>query len=172
MRAALMNTVTADRLRYLLTYEPVTGVFIRRVQLGRWKVGTVAGGVHPDGHRYIKIDGRLYAAHRLAWLYVHGEWPTQQIDHRNGQPDDNRLANLRLATNAENQHNVSSPRANNTSGHLGVTHHRRDGWRARITIAGRRRWLGAFPTAEEASARYLEAKRELHPFWASGRGAT
>ena len=97
------NTVlTAERLRELLNYDPLTGVFSWRVNgRGRSGVGTVAGG---SNHKRIAIDKKEYFVHRLAWLYVHGCWPTEDIDHINGDPSDNRIANLREANSVSERH--------------------------------------------------------------------
>ena len=92
-----------------------------------------------------------------------GAWPTAEIDHKNRIKDDNRWANLRSATHAENQHNCGIPR-NNTSGFPGVTLNK-GRWQARIKANGHRRHLGLFGTAEDGYAAYLKAKAELHPFW-------
>jgi hypothetical protein len=114
----------------------------------------------------ISLDNIYYRAHRLAWLYVHDVWPDDQIDHINGCRDDNRIANLREVTNAQNMQNLHRPHSRNTSGYLGVHFVReRNRWGAQIRDNGRKRNLGHFATAEEASAAYLAAKRELHPFW-------
>jgi hypothetical protein len=103
--------LTAEYLRQLLSYDPDTGLFRWRVQLGfRGKVGAVAGTTHSKGYRQIRIDGRIYRAHRLAWLYIHGEWPSGGLDHIDGNPANNAIANLRPATQ---QQNVWSSRKRN-----------------------------------------------------------
>jgi hypothetical protein len=152
--------LTAQRLRELLHYDPVTGIFHWRIAVARRvKVGDIAGSVHRDGYRQIMIDGRRYYAHHLAWLYVHGEWPPSELDHINGVPDDNRIANLRLATPSQNQWNQGN-RKNNTSGFKGVGWHRRRRWRAQIGINGRYIHLGYFATPEEAHQTYCAAAKE------------
>ncbi len=100
-------------------------------------------------------------AHRLAWLYVHGTWPAMRVDHRNGNPADNRIRNLRLATNSENRQNLHKAHKNNLSGLLGVSRNGNN-WAATIKINGKRIGLGTYKTAEAAHAVYLVAKRELH----------
>jgi HNH endonuclease len=160
--------LTADRLRQLLSYDPETGIFRWRVQPNsRVPVGAVAGCVESSGYRRIRIDGRLYLAHRLAWLYVHGECPAGEIDHINGVKDDNRIVNLRPATDAQNRWNIDRHK-NNKSGFKGVARDSRRlarPWKAGITVNGRRIRLGQFRTAEEASAAYEAAAREHHgPF--------
>ena len=86
------KSLTAERLREVLDYDPDTGVFTRKVRTASSvKVGDVAGSLNGKGYIRIRVDGRLYFAHRLAWLYVHGEWPVDQVDHINGIKNDNRI---------------------------------------------------------------------------------
>lgn len=154
-----------DRLRELLAYEPTTGVFTWRVRRGGpTRVGSVAGHINPRGYREIKLDYVLYLAHRLAWMYVHGEWPRAALDHVNGARDDNRLSNLRECVDGiVNQHNLHKPRSDNTSGATGVSWHKQSKqWNAQLRVAGRRKHIGLFATKEEASAAYVSAKRLYH----------
>lgn len=156
--------LTAERLREVLAYDPATGVFTQKVRTSiRVKVGAVAGSLHRRGYIHITIDGRRHFAHRLAWLYVTGEWPPDQIDHRNGIRDDNRVDNLRLANKALNMQNMREACADNKTGFLGVSP-RRGKFRSTITVNGKQKHIGTFPTPEEAHAAYLKAKRQLHPF--------
>lgn len=158
--------ITKKRLEEVLSYDPRTGVFINITNRGKTKKGSIAGTKHHKGYIIIAIDGKTHRAHRLAWLYVYGKFPEKYLDHINEVKDDNRIVNLRLATNQENQHNISNPRVSNTSGYVGVSWHKRyDKWIARIKINGKKKHLGYFDTAEQASKAYLEAKRKLHPFW-------
>lgn len=152
--------LTAARLRELLEYDPDTGVFTWRSN------GRVAGCPTGNyGRTQITVDGVARYAARLAWLYVHDEWPAGQVDHINGDRTDHRIANLRVLTNAQNKQNTRRAYANNGSGLLGVHHDKRNGrWRARIMVDGRSRSLGYHDTPEEAHAAYLRAKAELHPF--------
>lgn len=157
--------VTQERLKELLDYNPDTGVFTWRVnRTGTAKTGSVAGAVVGHGYREIKVDGKRYKAHRLAWLYVHGKFPPNYIDHVNRVPNDNRIANLRLATNSENQQNQRKPR-NNSSGVIGVSWHKKQGkWQAYITSNGRKIHLGYYVTIEEALAVRAAAKAKYHTF--------
>ena len=103
-------TLTAERLRALLEYNPVTGDFTRLIDCGgrgsKSRVGAVAGRPHyRDGHVSIMIDRKSYGAHRLAFLWVTGDWPPGVVDHINRVPGDNRWANLRVATIAQNAAN-------------------------------------------------------------------
>lgn len=107
----------------------------------------------------------MYGAHRLAWLYVHGEHPENQIDHINGDPSDNRISNLRKATQLENAQNRRRPQKNNEHGSLGITYDsRKKLWRARIGVNGKRKYIGKYKSQEEAAQAYIEAKRLLHLF--------
>lgn len=132
--------ITQRDLKEILGYDPETGIFIWKKQLApRGKVGSVAGC--PDkngrcaGRVSIRIHGKLYLAHRLAWFYVYGEWP-KLIDHIDGNPSNNRISNLRLATNAQNGWN-SGPRSHNTSGFKGVRYDAtRKKWSARLCVNG------------------------------------
>jgi hypothetical protein len=155
--------LTSQSLRAVLAYDPETGVFTWLVRAGNAKVGDTAGHVNTEGYRMIKVGNASRRAHRLAWLYVHGEWPANQIDHRDGDRSNNKFDNLRDVNNSVNQQNQRGPRSNNTSGFLGVSWHKKDrNWCAQITIEGRRNNIGAYPTPELASAAYLSEKRRLH----------
>lgn len=159
MKAEILNQ---DTLRRLLRYDPETGVFTWLVSTGRrCKIGDVAGSVDSHGQRVIGVQGRNYKAHRLAWLYMTGAWPEDQIDHRNGERADNRWANLRDATHSLNQQNQRKARANNRTGLLGVRA-RQGKFEAAIGAGGKQKYLGSFSTPEEAHAAYLKAKRCLH----------
>ena len=157
--------LTAERLRELLNYDPVTGLFHWRVHRFRRRAGEQAGGVSAKGRLQIEIGGRCYQAPRLAWLHVTGEWPAGQIDHRDLNPLNNRLDNLREATNGQN---AANRRSWNKHGMKGVTY--REGltkpWMAQIKHNGRVRNLGRFATKEEAHTRYVEEAEKLHGVFA------
>lgn len=158
-------TLTAERLRELLAYDPDTGEFRWIIRpTPRIRPGSLAGCVTRKGYLYIRYEDRGYMAHRLAWLYVYGEWPKERLDHRNGVKLDNRIDNLRAATNAENNQNHSRPNRNNRSGFLGVSRNRA-GWQAAIKVDHTRHHLGTFGSPEEAAAAYIRAKHHFHPFW-------
>ena len=160
----LHAALTAERLRELLNYDRETGVFTRNEDRGGYAAGS-ASGCKSHGYLTIKVDRIAYQAHRLAWLYVYGRWPRDQIDHINGIRDDNRIVNLREATGAKNQQNRRRATANNTTGVLGVSWHKRDKkFRASIQISGENKHIGYFNTAAAASLAYVTAKRKLHPF--------
>lgn len=154
MRASL----TAERLRELLHYNPETGEFQRKVHLSnRCRASQQIGNKHSSGYIIINVDGSPYRAHRLAWLYVHGEWPKEQIDHINGERSDNRIANLRDISHLENKkHRVKAVKPGRL---LGAGFHKMTGrWTSQITINYKKVHLGYFKTEREAHEAYLAAK--------------
>jgi hypothetical protein len=148
-----------------LNYDPNTGAFTWAIKpCKNVRVGAVAGVLNKDGYRRIQIDGKRHLAHRLAWWFVHGNWPADQIDHINGIKDDNRIINLREATSAENQQNLGKSKRN-TSGYTGVTWHKHaEKYQAQITVNGKKIYLGYFDDPAEADQAYLDAKADLHKF--------
>ena len=144
-------TLTSEKLKQLLHYDLDTGIFIWRETRGCRCAGDIAGRGQKSIYREIRIDKRLYKAHRLAWLYMTGEWPTKSIDHANGDPADNRFCNLRLATMAQNIANSKLSKAN-TIGLKGVTP--REGmWLARL----KGKSVGTFDCPAAAHFAYLIA---------------
>jgi hypothetical protein len=153
--------LTPERARELLDYNPETGSFTWRVKVNkRWPAGMLAGRINKNGYRYIKL-GKMLLAHRLAWFFIHGNWPTASIDHINGERDDNRISNLRVVSTATNNQNLRSAKPNSLSGLLGASKNHGK-WTASIKVGGRYHYLGSFSTPEEAHQRYLAAKRQLH----------
>lgn len=154
--------ITQEMLKKFLRYNSRTGVFKNRVQRGtRGAPGAVAGSIAKSGYVELQLLGKRYYAHRLAWFYVHGVWPTQ-VDHRNGVRSDNKLTNLRSADALCNAQNLAR-RDQNTSGFTGASK-MRNKWRAQIKVANKQHFLGAFDTPEDAHAAYIKAKREFHKF--------
>ena len=152
--------ITASELRALFAYDPQTGIFTRKFAThgkgGSKPIGSVAGFDATDGRRYMDIQGKRYYAHRLAWLYMTGDWPVE-VDHRNCDPLDNRWDNLRLATRSQNNANMPIKR-HNTSGFKGVSwNRRRNLWRAQICVNKRRYDLGHYRTPQQASEAYNQA---------------
>jgi hypothetical protein len=152
--------VTRARLRALMHYDDDTGEFrwLER-RGGRILAGAVAGTLADNGYRLITLDGRQYRAHQLAWFYMTGEWCALLIDHRDGDPANNRWDNLRCATRSQSNANRRRHR-NNSCGLKGVSRSR-SGWRATIHKEGRRHNLGIFSTPEDAHAAYVKAARRL-----------
>src|ERR1700677_4278465 len=161
--------LTLARLHELVIYDPETGIFLGNDGvLNKSRVGKILGAKHPCGYLQVAVGGRKYLSHRLAWFMMTNQWPKHQIDHIDGDKKNNRFANLREATQAENNQNQKHARKDNKStGLLGVTiarDKRRKRFQAQININGVYKNLGRFATAEEAHAAYLAAKRILHPF--------
>jgi hypothetical protein len=153
--------ITQDRLRELAHYCPETGQFTHLQSKGRKKAGMPAGSLRRDGYIYIMFDGFRGMAHQFAFLHVTGEWPTQEIDHMDGNKANNAFANLRQVSRRMNTENKRTARRTNTTGLLGVS---RKGNRfiASIMHKGQRFYLGVFETAVEAHQIYLIEKRKLH----------
>lgn len=153
---------TQTRLKELFDYDPETGAFTRLKCKRSDRVGQVAGHINKKGYVVISVDNRLHYAHRLAWVYIHGMWPTDQIDHRDTNKANNRLDNLREANDSTNQQNRRTAKRNTASGLLGA-YQSRAGWSSRIRVDGKTTYLGTFTSAELAHQAYLAAKRQLHP---------
>lgn len=152
-------------LRSALHYNEETGAFTWLVSTnGRIKVGDPAGSLNSKGYMTIGFKGKERKAHRMAWLWKYGVWPTGQIDHIDGDKSNNRIANLREVTNTENQQNRRRARRDNKStGLIGSKLHRKTGkYMANIGVDGKRIYLGLFATPELAHEAYLQAKRKLH----------
>ncbi len=154
-----------SRLRELLSYDPASGVFTWRVTRGsKAPTGSIAGHAEPDRYVNIMIDRKLYKAHRLAWLYMTGEWPPHEIDHVDRDKSNNTFTNLRLATPLQNRQNIGMY-DHNTSGHKGVTWHRANSkWQAQIKLAGRNIYLGCFNDLQDAVNARLAATPLVHRF--------
>jgi len=160
------NTTTAARVRELLFYDPNTGVFTWRLNRGGRKAGSVAGrGGHQRGYRLIGVDGKTYLEHRLAWLYVTGEWPQDEVDHIDGKTDNNRIANLRQASRVQNSQN-SKRYVGATSMHPGVYWNKSRGkWAVRIRVGdGSRKFLGRYDDEYPAALMYQIARELYHPY--------
>lgn len=154
--------LTSERLREVLDYDPNTGVFAWKVRPSRSRIepGSPAGYVSQRGYVCVKIDGRHYLAHRLAWLFMHGEWPPRLIDHINGVCSDNRIENLRLATATQNNANS---KGYGKSGIKGVTwDNRARKWKSEIRVNGPLVYLGLFDCPAAASFAYQIAADNHH----------
>lgn len=155
--------INQNRLKELLYYNPESGVFtwIESCHGGRVK-GVTAGSLNHDGYIRICIDGKRYSAHRLAWLYIFGNFPEKFIDHKNRIKNDNRIDNLRSATKEQNQQNTGISRRN-TSGIKGVSYHNKSRkWRVSISKNGVRNSLGSFSSFEDAANAYKNASFLMH----------
>ncbi len=157
------SKLTPERLRELLHYDPETGIFTRRIGCCglHGKANSIAGTICRGGYVVIQIDRKVYKASRLAWLYMYGVWPKNQIDHKDTNKLNNKFSNLRDVTHSLNQQNVHKARKTNKLGLQGVGK-KPYGFHARITYNKITKHLGYFPTAELAHAAYLRAKKIFH----------
>lgn len=156
-----------EQINEQLAYDPETGAITWRLsKKGNSGAGTSAGCNHPAlGYVLIGVLRQRLYGHRIAWLLTHGHWPEHQIDHINGNRADNRLANLRECSHAENQQNGLARR--NRHGYPGVDQDPKTGkYRSRVVIGGVKHNMGGFDSPEQAHNAYLEAKQRLHPFYA------
>jgi hypothetical protein len=167
-------TLTAARLKELLDYNPETGVFINRMTRGpKAVVGMEAGTLDDLGYRYITLDYDRFQASHLAWLYVHGQWPQGEMDHRDRKPGNNAIANLREAARAQNCQNGAGPRSHNKSGYRGVSWHKiANKWIAQIVCNKVHHYLGLFDDPKEAHEAYCAASIRLHGEWSGVRNGT
>jgi len=154
---------TQSRLHELLRYNTETGIFVWIARTSnRIKIGDIAGTLSKrDGYVRISVDGIIYLAHRLMWLYMTGKFPTSEVDHKNTVRNDNRWENLREATRLINVQNQRRARKDNCTGFLGVRK-MKGNFQANIRVNGRSLNCGTFPTPELAHEAYLTAKRALH----------
>jgi hypothetical protein len=156
------NPYDPEFLRKIFDYAPDTGVLRWRVAGSRGRpAGSVAGCKVKGGYLHVEVAGKKLKVHRIAYAVHYGQWPASEVDHRNRVRDDNRIKNLRLATDADNRRNTGKP-STNSSGYKGVSWCKRSRkWRAQIT-AGKKRHIGSFGTREAAHAAYCKVGRELH----------
>ncbi len=157
----MKRSISTDRVRKVLSYDPATGVFRWKVKLSiRGPVGSVAGGSRANGYRVIGIDGTQLMAHRLAWVFITGNWPDGIIDHADGDRSNNSAANLRAATQSQNLANARR-HIDNTSGAKGVTWDAaRSKWVATLKCGGTLR-KKRFELKDDAAAAYERWSKEL-----------
>ena len=150
-------TLTQERLKQAFQYDPNTGIFVWLISTSdRIHIGNRAGGIRKDGRWRISLDGTRYYAYDLAWLYIYGTWPSQEIDHKDRNPSNDRIDNLRLVTSAQNKHNRITPRKGTSL--LGAwPYHRK--WFSQICVNGKKIHLGYFLTPEAAHKAHMNAKR-------------
>jgi hypothetical protein len=165
MRRSKEQRLTASRLRELFDFDPLTGLFARKIALTNKVKSTIGlwvpGWMTQYGYCALRLEGGAFLAHRLAWLHVHGEWPSGQIDHINGARTDNRIENLRVVTNAVNQTNLSPASSTSHSKVRGAHWNSRlRKFQSQVEVAGKRLYLGLFDTAEQAHQAYVEARRQ------------
>lgn len=157
------SNLSADRVRELLSYDQKTGEFRWRFGDRNRKEGFVAGYSCKSRRGVIlSLDGAQYRAHRVAWLYVNGVWPSQVIDHINGDWRDNRIENLIDVDQRNNTENRRSASTRSKSGFIGVQRNGRNSWCSLIRVQGKNHYLGTYDTPELAHESYVKAKRLLH----------
>lgn len=148
--------LTQHELKKVIHYCPKTGVFTRL------KHGKKIGHVNDKGYLLISVKNKRHRAHRLAWLYVTGQTPNNQIDHINMDRLDNRFVNLRECSNQENNCN-GKKKSNNTSGFKGVHFNNQcKKWQARSRVDGKRIHIGLYETAEQAGNAYADFVKVHH----------
>lgn len=163
-KALAPSDLTQDRLRNLLKYDHLTGVFTWNGVGPNQTKGRVAGSKDRHGYLQTRIDHAIHFNHRLAWLYINGSFPSGVIDHIDGNPLNNRICNLRDVTRRVNQENQRrAPSSNKTTGLLGATLHKPTGkFMAKIQVNREQIYIGLFDTPMGAHTAYINAKRELH----------
>lgn len=157
--------LTQAELKQLLIYDPVTGVFTNRVtRNSRSVAGHESGTVMVDGYRLIMVNHRRHLAHRLAWLYVHGQFPDQELDHKDGNRDNNSITNLRPATRKQNMENQKLSERNK-SGCRGVSWKSSIGkWVVQVGHKGKQRHLGYFTNLNEAIMVAKQTRDQLYTY--------
>lgn len=161
MTITFHGELTAERVRDCLSYCPENGVFVwvKPPKEHKRLAGTVAGCVS-TGYVMIKFDGIGYKAHRLAWLYVYGSMPEVGVDHKDGNPLNNRLGNLRLATQSQNGANAARKAGKATP--KGVRRLPSGRYQARIRHAEKLRTIGTFNSPEAAAQAYISESKRLN----------
>ena len=151
-------------LKSRLSYDQGTGLFtrIKSVPGNKGSAGSLAGSIGGHGYILINFRGEKKGAHRLAWMYMTGEWPAHDVDHINGDRADNRWSNLRAADDSLNAQNQRMAYANNKTGYLGASRCGKR-YKAQIQVNGKVMHIGLFDSALEAHKAYVIKKRELHP---------
>lgn len=154
--------ITQDELKSILSYDPETGLLVWiKPASTRVRSGQIAGCLRPDGYVFTQINKRRYMNHRLAWFYVHGVWPSDEIDHIDGNRSNNKLSNLRVATSKQNKENTPI-RSNNTSGHKGVHWDKsRQKWMAFVVHNQKFLNLGRFDDVNDAVTAAKQARDAL-----------
>ena len=158
-----MKTITADILRKQLSYNKTTGIFTWLVKTNATNIGDIAGSERGADYSSIGINGKKWMSHRIAFLWMTGKFPKNQVDHINGDRSDNRWNNLREATPAQNKQNQRNPSKCSKTQLLGV-YKRGDRFIAQIGHDRKSIHLGVFDTPENAHSAYLSAKQKMHEY--------
>lgn len=157
------KALDADRLRRMVNYDSDTGIMTWRERKRARIIGAEVGTTLARGYVSVVINYRKYMLHRLVWLYVYGQWPTGWLDHRNGNPSDNRIDNLREATPSQNQYNRRRNR-NNKSGCPGVYWQpNRKKWMVQIKGPnGKSVYVGRFNKKDDAYTARRDAEQKYY----------
>ena len=154
--------LTQDELKKLLNYDHITGIFTWKTNRVNIKAGSIAGTLSAEGYINIQVNYKMYRAHRLVWLYIKGYFPTNEIDHKNGNKSCNSIDNLRECTSEENRRNCAKNKKN-TSGIKGVCFHKETRkWQARARANGKNNYLGLYANIEDAAFAYKEFVNKHH----------
>lgn len=155
--------LTQKTLKEALHYNQHTGIFTRLISnRSRAKIGDIAGYINSLGYVAINVYGKKQLAHRLAFLYMTGEMPKDQVDHINGIKSDNRISNLRQCKQSDNQKNVAT-RKDNKSGFKGVVWHKASGkWEVNATLNGKNHYLGRYDNIKVAEQSYKNFAKKHH----------
>ena len=145
--------IDQETVKKLFHYDAESGMLLWRNGNSRnvkpWQEATSSNG---HGYYNVKIDGKSYLVHRLIWLYVHGNFPEQDIDHKNRVRNDNRLCNLRDVSRTDNAQNISLP-SHNKSGHIGVSWYaKQNKWTVYVKVNKKNKWLGYYKNLDDAVA--------------------
>ena len=162
------QSISVSRLKQEICYDAVTGDLSWARDGVRKKAGGKTGSLS-HGYVCVHIDGVSFMAHRIAWALHYGEFPKKDLDHINGIKSDNRILNLRLASEVENGYNIPK-KTTNKSGFKGVYKcHQTGKWSAECVVNKRKHWLGRFDSAKDAGVAYEEfAKKNHGAFFFSG----
>ena len=165
IRDPVTGLATHERVKACFYYDPMSGALTWRIRQGKAIPGQRAGRVMPNGRRELRLDGQHYYTYRLAWFYMTGKWPVDQIDHRDTNPGNDSWRNLREADHSLNQQNqVKARTTNKSTGVLGVSWSEKDQrFVPKITVKGRMIRLGSFKELNDAALVYLTAKQIHHP---------
>lgn len=161
MSQAYFDCVLAEA-RERFSYDPETGQLRYKKATSRSRVGQLAGSRHAQGYLELTILGKRHLVHRVVWAMVTGEWPSELLDHYDGNKTNNRLSNLKSVSQVENQANRHKLNYNNTTGVKGVWASKSakgTTYIAEITKDRRKISLGSFSTLEEARNARLKAEK-------------
>ena len=161
------STLTFEVVREFFSYDPASGLMVWAKRPSHQKtqlLGREVGSVNMYGYRQFIFRGKNLLTHRIAWLYMTGEWPQSTIDHINGDRLDNRFSNLRLGTPSIQSQNVYVGPTEGKHGYTGVSWSKRNKkWVSRIRVMDQRHELGSFDSPYEAHLAYVDAKKQMHP---------